>query len=69
MREAQCPNCGAPQESLVKLGSTLREGFDWNSLMVECLDCHTTPTREACRQAFASRPNPKPRVTRARSES
>ena len=49
---AQCPNCGAPQSSLVKLGASFHEEFDYNSLMVDCLDCRTTPTREACERAF-----------------
>lgn len=42
--EIKCPNCGAPSTELVDLGRL----NDPRRLMVECLNCHTTPERAKC---------------------
>jgi hypothetical protein len=49
--EVTCPRCGAPGTELVRMPSSWREGFDYNQLMVECLSCHTTPTKKEVEEA------------------
>lgn len=59
VRVAICANCGAPQEELAELGGSTRDRDDsLNDLMVECLTCHTTPTKLQCEETYRRRCGP-----------